>query len=373
MNIRLISISDLHLGHNKVTANIIHHNLRQVLYPKLTSDLDLLNIGGDFFDTLIHLDGKAGYVACTIINELLVLAKEHEFYIRVLRGTFSHDRMQNQIFTAVAEEATLHALPLVRVIDTVTIERIDPLDIDILYIPDDLPTNDGMTLIRQCMEDVHLAKVDFVFSHGYFEHLLPIGIPHKPVNTFSPEVFDKFTKGCVCNGHIHTPSVVKKVISHGSFERLCHGEEEDKGFFTIDYDTVTNETTIRFINNPYATIFKTIHIDSEIPNIGKWCTEYIGTIISNTKATHPTQFIRLAGQDKVLISALVLYIKQTYPTVQVTILADKHTKATEEEIITTLVDLPIITEQNLPERAVAFLAEEHDIHLSADRFRELLS
>ena len=43
-----------------------------------------------------------------------------------------------------------------------------------------------------------------------------------------------FVNKNILAGHIHTHSQHGKVIYVGSFERLNHGEEEDKGFLFIE-------------------------------------------------------------------------------------------------------------------------------------------
>ncbi|MDY2700759.1 MAG: hypothetical protein SOV61_14620, partial [Lachnospiraceae bacterium] len=67
-------------------------------------------------------------------------------------------------------------------------------------------------------------------------HALNCAPEHLPPCTYSLKQFSEFVPpdGLIIMGHIHTPSKRQNCYYCGSFERMSHGEEEPKGFFTFD-------------------------------------------------------------------------------------------------------------------------------------------
>lgn len=61
-------------------------------------------------------------------------------------------------------------------------------------------------------------------------------------------------------GHVHTPSKNANCYYCGSFERLSHGEEENKGFLTLTYNEETDNWFVKRIWNLDTTPFFTIYL-----------------------------------------------------------------------------------------------------------------
>ena len=97
--INIVSGSDFHVGHTKTTPDVMHANMKKYLYPALTPEVDLFIISGDFFDTLLDMNGIAGYTAARIIQEIKDICFKNKILLRITRGTFTHDRHQNQFFS----------------------------------------------------------------------------------------------------------------------------------------------------------------------------------------------------------------------------------------------------------------------------------
>lgn len=338
-----------------------------MLYPQLNAELDILFIVGDFFDGLLDMNGQAGWTAGCIIAELIALAKEHMFLIRVVRGTFSHDRMQNQFFQIESTPSYIGRDLLVRVFDSISIEHLEELNLDVMYVPDDLPCDDAMSAVREKLDEYQLKRVDIMLNHGYWGHLLPKGIPHEPPNTFHAERFDDLVRGVILNGHVHQPSVYRKVISNGSFERLCHGEEEAKGFFVIYYDTVSGQSTHTFVENIYATVFRTFNCtkwrteEDVLDEYGAWMTNVLNSDISTSESV----FIRIVCDDPLLLQAVLTFTRQNSTKI---ILTSKKSSRKEDEdsedIQISVSELPMITEANLPEMIAKFLSSTKGIDIA---------
>ena len=54
--------------------------------------------GGDFFDSALTMNSDSGLYAAMIIDEVIGLAKQYKVFVRVITGTFFHDRHQNRFF-----------------------------------------------------------------------------------------------------------------------------------------------------------------------------------------------------------------------------------------------------------------------------------
>ena len=382
------SISDIHVGHKKVTADVMHMSLKKSLYPRLmTGELDVLYIGGDFFDTLLDMNGLAGYHAAAIIRELIDLAWEYKFFIRVLRGTFSHDRLQNQFFlladasemvdnnAKASEPRMLKGDPLVRYFDSITIEYMKTYDIHVLYVPDDLPYEDATPVIKKIIAEHQLDKVDIAVVHSYFRHLLPHGMPHVPNNTYDAEVFSDMVKGVVLNGHVHKSCVFHKVITNGSFERLNHGEEEAKGFFCFEYDKENEKCTHEFVENIHASIFRDINLSkyrTEREGLEAY-TSWLTNLLQNDNSSCHRVHVRVISDDLILRQAIIAYTKSNYDNVLITGKSLVTYDIPEEEVITHTADLPNITEDNLPVMISDHLFKTIDVDINPAEILEVLN
>ncbi len=374
-DLKVISISDIHIGHPQVPAEVTHANLVKVLYPHLNDDLDILIFGGDFFHTLLDMNGQSGFHAVSIIDEIKFLAWQHKFFVRINRGTFSHDRLQNQFFLKGNEPNMIGGELMVRLFDTITIEHIEAFGIDILYVPDDLPYEDATPVIKDKIADAQLDMVDLAVVHSYFEHVLPPGMPRLPHNTYSADLFGTMVKGVVLHAHIHTPGVFKKVVTNGSFERQNHGEEEAKGFFIIRYNKITGKVIHEFIRNIYATRFDTINLSkytSEEEGMARY-SSWLQNLIEDSCATNPQIHVRVLADDALILDSIVAYTRSTTSNIVISRRKASKNNLSEEEVITEIADLPIITIDNLPDMASEFLLKDKGIEMSAELIKEVLN
>ena len=348
-----IFLTDVHMGVPGLPAAVCRENLIAYLYPLLTDEIDILFLGGDWFDTLLNLDDANGAFAVLTINEILHLAKEHSFYVRVVRGTFKHDRHQNKFFTNETTQTVLNDIPLVRVFNEITLEHIPSLDLDILYIPDEIKIDDLVQYIRVTLANNHLRAVDFIVHHGYFQHLIPDIAKNKFSNVLAYEDIEAYVKGAVFNGHVHTPSVYKKVINGGSFERTRHGEEEQKGFFTFTYDR--KKCQYQFVENKSASWYKTFHYDAntKIEEFELW-------IDSERLDKFQDYHLRLVGDDLPIKTECESYVKTVYPNVTITTKSTSVEKNNEINTSFEIQHFEPITEANITDMIVSFLDNKLD-------------
>ncbi len=366
--IKIVSISDIHLGATRIEHTVVPTNIRKTLFPILDDSVDLLVIAGDFYDGPLDMSGPFSYDAMLLIKEISILADTHGFIVRILQGTFTHDRGQNQFFKLFGDDH----IKLVSVLD---IETIAELGITIMYKPDNLPYSNAMERMGALLKSYDLTTVDILVNHGYFKHLLPAGIPHIPSNTLDADAIRAYVDGFVLNGHVHTPGVYKNVVNNGSFDRLKHGEEEAKGFYVVTYDSTSHKSTYEFVENINATLFNTIDVSPHEPDLEK-CRQHVDKLLDKMDAgdvsTSVTRFIRILADDVVTRQAVVSYVGGKYPNLSVSDLA-KNKKAPSlallEEHVN--VDLPTITPDNLVEMVSAHL-EEQGTPLAAERIATML-
>ena len=309
-DIKVVFGADFHIGNNKVSALESHLNLKDFFYPELL-DSQILFLGGDFFHRFLKLDEMASLESISIVKELIDLAKKHKFMVRVLRGTFSHDRLQNAVFKSVLANNTDVDLVCV---DTISLEYIQKYDLKILYIPDNLPyksKDEVMKFIRNLLSTYGWDKVDFIIGHGYFEHVFPVGVPHPPI-VFEYDDFKDMVNYYVLMGHVHTSSIYKNIIYSGSFERFAHGEEEKKGFYTL-YRTNGN-WTYNFIENKDTPLFYTIELTTGDVD------ELSSSIDSFIEKMYPTKsgYLRISHPNTDLKQVLLQLVKDKYKDIIVT-------------------------------------------------------
>lgn len=303
--------SDFHIGNSKVPASEIHLNLKSVFYPELEK-ANIVFLGGDFFDRLLKLDEPASLESITIVQELIDYAQKYNLKIRVLRGTFSHDRQQNAIFNSILTKSKKD-VDLVCV-DTISLELIKDLNLRILYLPDNLPyktKEEVMEVINGLLKTYGWDYLDLIIGHGYFEHVFPVNVPHPPI-MFEYDDFKDIVKGYILMGHVHTTSVYKNIIYNGSFERLAHNEEEAKGFYIVN--RVNDIWGYKFIENVDTPLFYTIELkDTDIEIL----QEQIDTFVREKFPT-PYGYLRLAHSDSEIKQRLLQLTHDRYPSLVVT-------------------------------------------------------
>lgn len=255
--LNVASISDIHLGHRQTPTKHIIQNL-YAAFPDTeeTGQLDMIFIVGDLFDgPLGHYSDEAVEIQLWMYDFLKMCAKR-EIAVRVLEGTRSHDWRQSVWFNVVVQ---LSMLPVdLRYVRELSIERMTygESPVDILYVPDEWRTETDQTWleVNQLLAEHGISQVDFTLLHGAFAEQLPA---QAKCPKHLSERYQSITKHHVFAGHIHQRWVNGNILGNGSFDRLMHGDEGDKGHWRVRY--VNEDTKIRFIKNPGAMTFLTVN------------------------------------------------------------------------------------------------------------------
>jgi hypothetical protein len=255
-DLRVASISDVHLGNPNTTTEEILPNLRRDFNPKVPefANLDLLFIDGDLFDRLLNFGDEQCIAIKSWFNQLLRDCKDLDIVIRILEGTPSHDWQQTK--QLVSENDTSQIGCDVKYVKILDIEYIERFDINVLYVPDEWrpDPDDTWKEVQTLLAERGLDKVDIALMHGTFEHQLPSHIKtHRHLNAR----YESIVRYFVFVGHIHIHSVEGRIIANGSYDRIAHGEEGPKGFVRVMI-RLNGRHEIVFVENVGAKIYRTI-------------------------------------------------------------------------------------------------------------------
>ena len=254
---RLTILSDLHIGHMGISNIKLVEDIKKEIFPFIEKS-DILVICGDITDRSMDLSDTTSNYLVSLFLDIFNLTDKLNIPIFILRGTISHDRENMNIPLEIHKRYKYRNKIYFR--DILDIVYIEELGYYVLTIPDNLNyknIDDVYLDIKKKMHNLNIDSVEYVFFHGTFKHVFPEYIKLKSL-IFDEKKFNFVNKNILA-GHIHTHSEYGKVIYVGSFERLNHGEEEDKGFLYIEDYKDFNK--IKFIKNKNANLFVTIDVD----------------------------------------------------------------------------------------------------------------
>lgn len=371
--VTFVDVSDIHWGNNRLSPQKMLDNQRTYLYPYIKKS-KLVFINGDYFDAAIGLIERSAHFLIIGIVEILALCHENNIPLRIVQGTWTHDRTQHQIFEA---EYEAHKFTNdLKVIRSVQLEYIKEYDLRVLYIPDDMPfasSDELMANVAKQMADIGWDYVDYAFVHGTFDFALA-QVVKIPI-VFRRDQFS-FVKFKVLIGHIHTPYAKGKFVHSGSFDRMCHGEEEPKGFLFIENDGKKDTTT--FIENKGASLFRTFDYTNCPPdtNIEDVFNRDLDSIPHGenekifVRVIHPSKEVRIGlGKSCSRMGNLIDYTHKASPGED------------DPDAHVVVEDLPDITKlkppspENLPELIIEDLAQDPNktLDLSLSDVRSMLA
>lgn len=257
-SIKGASISDIHLGHLKTPTKLIASNLDTAFADNAaTAELDIIFLAGDIFDRMLQVPEEDAYTARAWVYRFLCTCEKHGIIVRALEGTPRHDRRQSRMFEEVI---ALTGLKLdFKYVDILTIEHIEALDINVLYIPDEWRHDPSETFaeVQQALANKMLTQVDFAIMHGCFEFQLP-DVESVRRSAHRTENYLPLVKHFVFIGHHHVFSQYENIVAHGSFDRLVHGEEAPKGH--VRFEIRDDSKTITFVENKGAMDYRTVKV-----------------------------------------------------------------------------------------------------------------
>ena len=282
--IKELVISDIHLVHRRTPSIHIINNIIKYVLIESNKDVDIIYIAGDLFDRSFEVGNEEYLLILDFLKILLDYCHQYDIMLRVLEGTPSHDWKQPR---TLVELNNIREEPIdFKYFSALDIEYIEKFDRYILYIPDEWTTDHKVIErdVAERMREHGITQVDTAILHGQTLHQVA-GIPDFKPLAYDENYLMSIVKGFTHIGHVHTSSLFGRVSAQGSFDRLKHGEEEDKGYVIVEGDDR------RFIKNPNAFVFKTLKLtkNDNIQTLDKKILAYpIGSYIRlNLAKDHP--------------------------------------------------------------------------------------
>lgn len=334
----IVVLSDIHLGHRKNKAKDMVVGLKNMFSDREeTAKIDLIVLAGDVFDRLLNLAEDDVTDIMLWISWLLELCARNNIVLRVLEGTPSHEWFQSGLFESVLK---VTKTPVnFEYVKTLSIEHIEPLGIDVLYVPDEWDTSTDKTLeqVKELLRLKELDKVDYAFMHGNFHYQLPNHIKKAPRH--NEEEYLNIVKHYIFIGHIHTHSNYKRIIAQGSFDRISHGEEEPKGHVRSIVSSRSSQWF--FVENKNAKIYLTVNckdmdLDKTLERIWK-----------KVKLLPPQSHVRIKAQSNHSIMQNMNELIAAYPLLVWTKISTKEEETPVESNEVILHDSITINKENI--------------------------
>ena len=314
--LKVVATSDLHFGNPRISPEALYQKLRHFLYPEL-KDCHLVILAGDIYDQLLTVGSKAHRYASLLVSDLFTISHNTGMQVRILHGTYTHDRDQLTVFETLALPQTRF-----KIVNKIDCEEISDfrsgldtvnMKLKVGYLPDNLSykrSEDVIDYLKRNMTCLGWTKLDVLIGHGTFAHVIRPDSGHKPPCLYEKEQFTNLVAGPIIMGHIHTPSKSGKVHYCGSFERMSHGEEENKGYYVFTCDQKMQKGwKSRFVVNTLATPFITITPgDADIP-------ELIKRFVAQLDESFPERrgFVRVVHKSPEVRSLLHKICVQQFP------------------------------------------------------------
>lgn len=360
--LKIVAVSDLHFGNPRINAENLYKKLRKFLYPEL-EDTHLIFICGDIYDQLLTVNSKSHRYASQFISDLFAISAKTGMQVRILHGTFTHDRDQLSVFETLS-------IPKARfkIINNIECEEINEFwsskgqinqSIKVAYLPDNLPykkSDEAIQHLSRVMTCLGWLHVDVLVGHGTFEHVIPPESGHKPSCLYKVEQFNRIVpNGPIIMGHIHTPGRKWNVYYCGSFERMSHGEEETKGFYT--FKKTSDTWSSKFIENTAAIPF--ISYTPEGNDGAQIVNNFLKFI--NDNFPDKTGFVRVLHHNPEIRSLLHKACTQNFPDIGFSSKStgEKETSIKVDEITLDIFDDIKPSAQNLGELVYQFLDEQN--------------
>lgn len=363
--IRILFASDLHFGVQNIPQGEMALAFYETVKPVL-EETDIFFINGDFFDTLVLFDSHGFNPIYDVMLFILRMCEDHRIILRVLQGTWSHDRNQCEKFETFYRNGNFtFDYKFFNGIDLEEIS-IKERSLKVFYIPDDLPfknSDDVVSIIKEKMFERGWDKVDYGCIHGFFDFTYPKMLSHEGKVIFKKTQFP-FVNKMIDVGHVHQYRQDDNVFSNGSFDRICHGDEDPKGCIRIlDYPT---HYTAHFVKNKDAALFNTLFFSKEdtTESIRGKIKTHLDSLITNR-----TINLRCIIESSEFRDAIKTWMKENYPQVKCSI---KKVEQCEDKplMITSSVILDRHTRKEAPTpKTLAVFIRNHipeDYHLSTD-------
>lgn len=350
LKLNVAFISDIHLGHPNTPTDYIINNLETYAFPDTdeTGKLDIIFFSGDVFDSQLEFDSPAAVAIRAWVARFVRMCSRRQIAVRVLKGTPLHDWDQSFIFQEVKDNFSLECD--LKYIDQIHIEHMEKFGIDVLYVPDEARATPELTweVVQNLLDEKGLLKVDLACMHGAFPHQLP-NIEAIKDRFHDPVKYERIVEHFIDIGHIHKHSIHGKILAQGSFDRLCHNEEMDKGHIRV------NRGKVQFVKNVGAMRYTTLDAQGMSPE------EVLSLVGREVGESRLPGNIRLTCKKGDVAGDMRRRLADIFPFIRFTVdrISDDKKKITVEEATKQLRQLPILTRDNILDEISLVLKEQN--------------
>lgn len=365
----IIHITDVHNGVRSITAQQIQEGIKvTILEDPLCSKAKALAITGDFYDSKLDHNSDDAIVTTETIAMILRWCKLNNIVCLLLRGTPSHDARQTRWFDYVNEAHGISAK--LYHFDTLDIKYVPELNMHVLGVPDEIakPRVKADAMVKALLQERNLTKVGLTLTHGYYDFHLP---KHEVEEGHSREFFESITETIVLNGHVHTGTLVGRILTGGSFGRYNHGEEEAKGAWRVTINT-DKSFTANFLKNKVLTEFITLDVRGKKE-------EQVIKQVDRTVKHWETGHCRLFYGRKDRTGNLLGFFTEKYPNVIFTTKVEdsEETRLLQGESLDTRIRGTELNATNFPPMALDYIkarcGNESEFAAVKEVFEELLT
>ena len=369
--LRIATLADVHF--NAVKPDKLYEQLNTIFLGYLkTHEIDMVVIAGDFYHSIVSLNSYAAKLSMEFMSNLLTVATYRGIrYIRIIKGTASHDNNQLDNFRIFEKREDVN----LRIFDTVAEEELEGYRI--LYLPEEYMKN-----VDEYYEDFFKQTYDVIFGHGMFRETAFTASKQDSAITLSKApVFEsgkmcEICKGPIIFGHIHTKcSIGDKITYVGSFSRWVYGEESPKGFLVTlikDDGTFANE----FIENTLAEKYDTITV-TDIYKYNDNPEQFVNEMKAFVK-DHLRIIVILSGEhDYAYITSFLreYYSKKSEYKLQIVDKTEVVRQVEQEKKIDDLMEkYKFVFDHNIsrPEKISKFIKVRDKSDVSVDRIESIL-
>lgn len=256
----IVSAADIHIGNKSISPSEYRYQIYNGFINKVErmTFIDGIVICGDILHYQISLNSEYAKIFTDFISDLVRIAKMHSAFMRIIKGTKSHDLDQLNTLKHYEHRSDIDF----KIIDDYYYEEIDGYRY--AYIAENYINVE----IEEYYKDLfNTDKFDILFMHGTIEQTKFKEQNSENISSAAPifKLKDLYKiSNLVISGHIHTPMTFhNKFFYIGSLLRTCHGEEEDKGWNVIVY-TSSKYYRVDQIVNEFTFIYKEISITNDV-------------------------------------------------------------------------------------------------------------
>jgi len=253
--IKIASIADIHFGKND-PEQLYNELVSEFIEPMKLYRPDIIEIAGDTFDKKLIMNSESVLYANKFIDAIYTNFSKNGTVVLLIHGTLSHDNLQIKAYQH-------YSCDTFRIYNTATSAYIK--GINYLILPEEYVTSDDYygELIKPSV------PYDKCVGHGMidFVSFVKNGMSNsQKVYIWSNKLLNSIVRGITSFGHIHTSQRIKNVMYNGSFSRMNFGEEEPKGFYTIEYNTEKHTSKVVFHENMKAPKYTDVVISTPYEN-----------------------------------------------------------------------------------------------------------